>query len=137
MELLDLYDDFGNKLDKVIERGNIPKNGTNIMLSIIFIRDNKNRFLIQKTSKLKGGLYSTTGGHVTSSEDSKNTIIREVYEELGLDISNRNIKLLDTIKYPNKPLIFRIYDLVLDNININNTKLQTTECESIYLVGII
>ena len=41
MELLDLYDDNGNKLNETIERGQKFKHGR-IMLSIVFIKNNEN-----------------------------------------------------------------------------------------------
>ena len=39
MEILDLYDDDGNKLAKTIVRGEVPSDGENIMLAIIFIKN--------------------------------------------------------------------------------------------------
>ena len=53
MELLDLYDDSGKPLGTTIERGSKFENG-NIMLSIIFIKNQDGKFLIQKTSEEKG-----------------------------------------------------------------------------------
>ena len=93
MEILDLYDDNGNKLNETIVRGIKPEDGKNIMLSVIFIKDKNNKYLIQKTSKEKGSKYSTTGGHVTSGEDGFITIIRELEEELSLVINSDEINL--------------------------------------------
>ena len=53
MEILDLYDDYGNKLEKTIVRGDIPHNNENIMLSIVFIKNSDGKYLIQKSSKEK------------------------------------------------------------------------------------
>ncbi len=80
MEILDLYDDNGNKLNETIERGVKPDNGKNIMIAIVFIRDKDNKFLIQKTSIEKGSKYATTGGHVSHNEMALDTITREVKE---------------------------------------------------------
>lgn len=52
MELLDLYDDSGKPLGTTIERGSKFENG-NIMLSIIFIKNQDGKFLIQKPVKKK------------------------------------------------------------------------------------
>ena len=87
MEVLDLYDDNGNKLDEEIIRGNKPELGKNIMLSVIYIKNNEGKYIIQKTSKEKGNKYSTTGGHVIKGENALTTIIRELKEELGLNIN--------------------------------------------------
>lgn len=69
MELLDIYDDNGNKTGRIIERGDksvkLSKN-EHIAISVIFIENDNGEFLIQKTSKEKGNIYSSTGGHVNS-----------------------------------------------------------------------
>ena len=91
MELLDIYDDNGNKTGRIIERGDksvkLSKN-EHIAISVIFIENDNGEFLIQKTSKEKGNIYSSTGGHVDSGETPITAIKREVKEELGIDISN-------------------------------------------------
>ena len=91
MELLDLYDDNGKKIGKTIKRGEKFDEG-NIMLSVIFIRNSNNMFLIQKASKDRKNKYTSTGGHVIHNENGLTTIIREVKEELGLDIKKEEIK---------------------------------------------
>ena len=56
MELLDIYDDNGNKTGRIIERGDksvkLSKN-EHIAISVIFIENDNGEFLIQKTSKEK------------------------------------------------------------------------------------
>ena len=81
MELLDLYDDNGKKLKKIVVRGkNNLNDNENIMISIVFIQNENGKFLIQKTSKERGGLFSTTGGHVKHAETALKAINREVKE---------------------------------------------------------
>lgn len=82
MEYLDVYDENKKKTGKIIVRGEKPKENEHILLSIIFIKNSEGKYLIQKTSKEKGGHYSSTGGHVGSNEDSKTTILRELKEEV-------------------------------------------------------
>jgi len=130
MEILDLYDDNFNKLDETIVRGNSIPSGKNIMLSVVFIENKDNKYLIQKTSISKGGEYSTTGGHVLSGEDSEISIIREIKEELGIDIDIKELKHLNTFKYSTKPCIFNIY-LLNKDIDINDIVLQEEEVESV------
>lgn len=129
MEILDLYDDNFNKLNETIVRGSKPDKGKNIMLSVAYIVNKSNEYLIQKTSKEKGSKYSSTGGHVTHNEDGLSTIIRELKEELDIDTNSNKIKHITIFKYPNKSLIFNVYLLEIDNIN--NIKLQHEEVESI------
>ena len=131
MELLDLYDNFGNKLNKTIVRGEVPNDGENIMLSIAFIKNKEGKYLIQKSSKEKGGFYTSTGGHVTHNEDGLTTIIREVYEEVGLTNVENKIKYLKTFKYPGRYCLFNIYLIADVDIDITKLQLQTEEVESI------
>lgn len=99
MELLDLYDEDGRKLGITIKRGEEPKNRY-VMLSIVFIRNSEGKYLIQKTSEEKGSKYSSTGGHVTHKEDALSTIIRELKEELGLEVNNDELQNIALIKHP-------------------------------------
>ena len=87
MEYLNVYDDNLSLLNKKVKRGEQLPPNEHILITIIYIENNNHEFLIQKTSPEKSGLYSSTGGHVQYKENSKQTIIREVFEELGVDIS--------------------------------------------------
>ena len=129
MEYLDLYDDNGKKLNKVVERGSKLFDHENIMLAVIFIKNKNNEYLIQKTSKEKGGLFATTGGHVIHKEDSFSTIMRETKEELGILIPKEKVKLITKFKYKEKPLLFHVYE----TIDVENTTftLQKEEVESV------
>ena len=134
MEILDLYDDNGNKLDKTIERGSNPETGENIMLSVVYIKDKNGKYLIQKTSKEKGNRYSTTGGHVIHGEDGLTTIIREIKEELGIDVAKDKLVFIDQIKLPTKQCIFNIYELRIDEISPQDIIIQESEVESVILL---
>lgn len=129
MELLDLYDDKGKKLNKTVERGQKFDKG-NIMLSIAFIKNSDNKYLIQKTSKEKGAKYSSTGGHVTHEENGLTTIIREIKEELGLNINTNELEFISLVKHPTKPCLINLYLLEKD-IYIEKLKLQEEEVESV------
>ncbi len=136
MELLDVYDDKAIKTGKVVERGTNDTNfkrGEHIAVAIIYIENDNNEFLIQKTSKEKGGLYSSTGGHVNHNEEPIDTIKREVKEELGIDISNDNIISLGYLVY-DFPVRFIFY--LKKNIDINDIVLQKDEVESVSYMSI-
>ena len=131
MEILDLYDDNGKLLNETIPRGEKVAAGKNIMLSVIFIKNEEGKYLIQKTSKEKGNKYSSTGGHVIHGEDGFITIVRELDEELGLRVADKEIKYITTFKYPNKNCIFNVYELDITSLNLDNLNLQESEVESI------
>ena len=136
MELLDVYDSLGNKTGRVVERGNknvIFSNDEHIAVAIIYIENDKGEFLIQKTSKGKGGHYSSTGGHINHGEDAYSTIVREVKEELGIDVSKDNIINLGHICV-GFPVRFMFY--LKKNINLNDITLQKDEVENISYMSV-
>lgn len=131
MEILDLYNDLGKKLDETVVRGEKTPEGKNIMLSVIFIKNKDEKYLIQKTSKEKGNRFSSTGGHVIHGENGLETIKRELNEELGINSQDEKIKYVDTFKYPTKNCIFNVYLLEVEEIDLSKIKLQKEEVEEV------
>ena len=129
MEYLDVYNSNKEKTGKIIKRGNHTlSDGEYINIVLIFIRNSEDKYLIQKTSKEKGGVWATTGGHVKSGSNSRQTIIEEVNEELGLDISKDNFILIDTTFIGHG--LIDTYFLEKD-VDINDLTLQQEEVESV------
>jgi 8-oxo-dGTP pyrophosphatase MutT (NUDIX family) len=57
--------------------------------------------LIQKRNKPPeefGGIWACTGGSATSGENSSTTAIREMEEEMGIDIAQKDLTLLNSLK---------------------------------------
>ncbi len=136
MELLDVYDNNGNRTGRVIDRSDFKTNpnllgeNENIAVAIIIIENSNHEFLIQK---VPWGPYSSTGGHVASKEEPYDTIIREIKEELGYDASN------DNIIYKGNKILFNairhMYYLNKD-IDLSKLKLQKEEVESVEYMDI-
>lgn len=133
MEVLDLYDDNKKRTGKTVIRGNKIEDGCHILLSVIFIKNSNGKYLIQKASRKKDNLYSLTGGHVLSNENSKDAIIREVKEELGLDIKDEAIIYVSSITL-NTP-IFDIYYLEKD-IDLNTLNIEKDEVSNVYFMDL-
>ena len=134
MEYLDLYDENRKLTGKKILRGSgKPEKGNFINLVIIFIKNDEDKFLIQKTSKEKKGIWATTGGHVKSGQTFKEAIIEEVKEELGLDIGREKFELVYTEKFD-----FAFMDVYYleKNINIEDIKVQEEEVEFVKWLSI-
>ena len=128
MELLDLFDKNGNKLNKTIIRGEELSENEYIKLCVIYLKSN-DKFLVQKCSKQKGGMFAITGGHVSSGNTSKQQAVLEVKEELSLDIDINNLVFLGNIYETSA-----IFDVFLyDDKELINKKitLQESEVESI------
>lgn len=135
MELLEVFDDNGNSIGKTVDRSARLEldDGEHIALAVIFIENNLGEFLMQKTSKEKGGLYSSTGGHVDHGETPLETIKREVKEEVGVNIDDDEIKEFGFISY-DMPLRYLFY--LKKNININDAKVQKEEVEFMKYISV-
>ena len=124
VECRDLYDKDRNLTGKTIAKSEeIPK-GYYITIVVCFMENNNGKFLMQKRSVQKDGLWGTTGGHPKSGEDSLTGIHSEILEELGLDIDPKKLKLVTTIQ--DNKLICDIYYLKKD-INLDDIIMQESE----------
>ncbi len=65
-------------------------------------------FVIPKYKKgnRKEGYYDIPGGKIENGENPKQTAIREMKEETGIDIKNLKHKGIMTIEYPDRMFIF-------------------------------
>ena len=136
MELLDIYDNEGNKTGRTIVRGDKSaklSDNEHIAVSVVFIENDKGEFLIQKTSKEKGGEFSSTGGHVNTNETPKEAIIREIEEELGIKVKKNDIIDFGYLLY-DMPLRFMFY--LKKNIDLDSVKLQKEEVDYVKYMSI-
>lgn len=130
MELWDIYDKNRNKTGKTIKRGERLKQGEYHLIVHIWIKNSNNEFLIQQRSeKVKNPLvWSTTGGSAVAGEDSFTAALREVKEELGIDLTDKKGYLFEEGIYEedNQQYLSDTYLYFID-IDIKDLKLQTEE----------
>lgn len=135
MEIWDLIDENGNKIGKTHIRGEeIPKGFYHLGVDI-WIMNSKKEFLIQKRSLLKKsypGIWAMTGGSALSGETSLEAIKRETFEELGIQINEENLKLVNKIK--GKHTLIDVYllkqDIPINEINIQNEEVSDVKWAS-------
>ena len=131
MEYIDVYNEKKELTGKVIPRTKErPDLGPDefIRIIIIFIQNSKNELLIQLTSKEKNSEWATTGGFVKTGDTSEETVNIEVSEELGIDISNEDVKYIGDFK--RGIAIFDVYYLKKD-IDINDLVYQKEEVDHV------
>ena len=129
-EYTDLYDENKNLTGEKLfrEKGTkliVPKGKYSVVV-LAFIENSKGEFLFQMTSKRKKNVWATTGGHVKSGQTSKEAIIEEIEEELGIDINEDEVKLFKTYKYDDA---FKDVFYIKKDIDINSLTYQEDEVE--------
>lgn len=128
MEKRDLYDENKKLTGETIYKGQDVPKGRYYITVVIFIQNNKNEFLLQKRVKKKDGKWATTGGHPVSGETSKQGIVTEIKEELGVNVTEKNIILFKTLKTEDD--FVDLYYLK-ENIDIDKIKIQKEEVEDV------
>ena len=143
MELLDVLDENGNKTGEVEERDEVYRKGLWHRSSHIWIINDNNELLVQRRNPYKAtfpNLWAiSVAGHVDSGETSLDTAIRELKEEVNLDVNPSELEFLFTIKRetPYKDSFLRVFDdvyLLRKNIDCEQTKLQVEELTDIKYV---
>ena len=129
-EYTDLYDENKNLTGEKLfrEKGTkliVPKGRYSVVV-LVFIENSKGEFLFQMTSKRKKNVWATTGGHVKSGQTSKEAIIEEIKEELGIDINEDEVKLFKTYKYDDA---FKDVFYIKKDIDINSLTYEKDEVE--------
>ena len=128
MEKRDLYDENKKLTGNTIFKGETVPKGRYYITVVVWIQNDEGDFLIQKRVLKKDGKWSTTGGHPVSGETSKQGIFTEIREELGLDLSDKEIILFKTIKTEDD--FVDLYYLRA-NVDINNVVMQREEVEDV------
>ena len=128
MEIRDLFDVNRNLTGETICKGeDIPK-GKYIAVVLCFIQNSDGNFLIQKRSKQKNGKYGSTSGHLETGETSLHGMLREIKEELGLEIRPTELELINSGRDDSEQFFFDIYYLKKD-CNLDDLILQKEEVD--------
>lgn len=113
-----------------------------IVSALLFSKDNK--LLMGKKDPTKGGVYPDCwhlpGGGVDDGESLVDALKREVIEEVGIDISNYNVILIDNtdkgesekvLKGNNEKVIcemtFNVYEIKINDKTADNIKVELND----------
>jgi len=140
MEYFDVLNENGEFTGEVETREECHKKGLWHRANYCFIFNSKGEVLLQKrsaTKKLWPNLWDiTAGGHVLAGEFGIQALIREIKEELGIDIEESEIKYLvgSTSCNIKGDVINRHFNecyIVTKDIDISNIKLQEEEVSDV------
>jgi len=101
MELWDILDGDGKKTGKTVERGKPMRQDEYHLVVHVWIKNSNGEFLITKRTPNKKTLpnvWETTVGSAIAGEDSLKATLREVKEEISIDLSDTNGKYLFRLK---------------------------------------
>lgn len=140
MESFDVLNEYGEFTGKIATREECHKNGYWHRAVYAFIIGNNGNVLLQKRSankKLWPNMWDVTvGGHVDSGEFGRQALIRETKEELGIEISDEDIKYLvgSTSINEQGDIINKHYNecyLITKNIDVSNIVIQKEEVSEV------
>ena len=148
MEYFDILNEDGSKTGEIKERSLVHKDGDLHGTAHIWIlrSNNKGTFdlLLQKRSENKDsfpGCYDiSSAGHIASGDDFKESAIRELGEELGINASDDELKFIGYHEGKIESMfygeVFKNHELsavylFMRNVEINNMVLQKEEVESV------
>jgi 8-oxo-dGTP pyrophosphatase MutT (NUDIX family) len=125
MEYWDLYDRNGNSLHKTQVRGPTNKNEYHVVINV-WIKNDDNKIILTKRHPDKPwpNKWECTGGALIAGEDSISGALREVKEEIGIDI--KNIRFIERTINDGYSYFRDVY-LCNENIKLEETKLQEGE----------
>ncbi len=135
MELLEILNENGEPTGKILEKNKIHKEGKYHKEVALILLNNKSEILLQKrasTKEIEPNKWAWHGGHVIAGETSIEAIIRETKEELGIILSENDLKLLVEIKrdnLPNRQYTTAYYSIC--NLSIDDFEIQKEELSEI------
>lgn len=144
MEKIDVLDENGNKTGEIVSREEVHRLGLWHKCVHIWIVNDKNEILLQKRSLQKqtdpNKWTTATSGHLSAGDTSMEGAIRELGEEIGLQVKEDKLKYLFTVKEsniidnPTKQIIeneiIDVY-LIQKNMDIAELSLQEEEVSEV------
>ena len=119
-EYWDLFDANRNPLGRTIKRGDAFADGEYYVCCEIWIQNSNGQFLMTQRhpNKKAGGLWEFTGGGVLAGETTKQAAVRELEEELGVQIDESELSLLEVYQQRNY-----FMDIFVAEKNVDTTML--------------
>lgn len=142
-ELLDVLDEEGNPTGNVETKAEVYKKGLWHRSVHIWIINDHKELLVQKRNPNKKtfpNLWAiSSAGHVVAGENSIESGLRELKEELDIDAKQEDLEFLFTIKrvQSHNDSYIRVFDdvyLLRQSIDVDKTKLQVEELTDIKYV---
>ena len=143
-EYFDILDENGNKIGKTKLRSEVHRDGDWHKAIHIWIINDNGDILLQRRCATKDSnpnmLDISCAGHLTAGDDSLSGAIRELKEELNLDIPKKDLYFIKTLKRSSKyteTFINNEFDdlyILRTNKSIDEMKFQEEEISELFFV---
>ena len=140
-EYLDILDENGNKTGKIKLRNEVHRDGDWHKAVHIWIINNNGEILLQRRCSSKDShpnmLDISSAGHLQAGDDSLTGAVREIKEELNLDISPNELQFITTLKRKSNKSINNEFDdlyILRTNKKIEEMQFQKEEISEIFFV---
>lgn len=146
-ELIDVLNEDGTKTGEVLTRKEVHKKGLRHRIVVIAIIDKEGHLLMQQRAKNKetnpGKWDVSVAGHVSAGQTSIESAIREVTEEIGIHLKEKELEYILTYSKEEKIKndfysnhIFDVYLVKIHNIDLAKIKIQKSEVEQVKLCNL-
>lgn len=144
-EYFDLLDEDGNKIGKTKLRSEVHRDGDWHKAVHIWIINDKGEILLQRRCATKDSnpnmLDISSAGHLSAGDDSLSGALRELKEELNIDIEDKELQFIKTLKRSSKysdTFINNEFDdlyILKTNKKIEDMEFQKEEISEIFFVS--
>lgn len=138
MELWDIYNKKGLKTGIIKTSNEILLDGEYHLAVEVWILNSRLEILIQKradTCSILPGIWAMTTGKVISGESSNEACIREIKEEISVDILAKDLNFIDRIFRDMDNMIWDIY-LIKRDLDLKSLNLQQNEVSELKFVSV-
>lgn len=146
-ELIDVLNEDGTKTGEVVTRKEVHEKGLWHRIVVIAIIDKEGHILMQQRAKDKetnpGKWDVSVAGHVSAGQTSIEAAIREVKEEIGIDLEEKDLQYKLTYQTGRKVKdhfyanhIFDVYLVKTKVIDVSKIKIQESEVEQVKLCNL-
>ena len=130
MEFNDIYDSQRRLTGRIHKRGTPWKAGEYGLVVCVWVYDGRGRILLTRRAKGKSfaGTWENSGGAVKAGEESRQAIVRELYEETGIRAAASEFELLTSARDRN---IFYDHYCLRSDIPLSKVRLQPGETDAV------
>ncbi len=130
VEFNDIYDKNRRRTGRIHKRGTPWKFGEYGLVVCVWVHDGNGRILLTRRAKGKSyaGTWENSGGAAQAGENSRQAIVRELFEETGIRAEESEFELLTSVRERN---IFYDHYCLCRQVPLHQIRLQPGETDAV------